>query len=327
MQPRPLLRCARRIAAALEPPPAPDTDLERYLVESIEMITRIRDQHSRRRRAAEHGWKLAAGRIRSHIERDLAAVGDILNRCRIALAPSPRRPSLCEIYAEVTQLADEFAEVRYDGHQRCVIVVTDPITLHETPLGRFEVSLPVAALPRPAAAVRVRALDPNPAGANPEVTHPHVSSERLCCGDGGAPLNSALMSHRLCDAALIVRSILGHYNPDSAYVALEDWHGVPCSECDCTVAEDDAEACQNCSDRFCEDCTRLCSCCDDVTCLSCAGTCESCRERCCEPCLHPCETCEETTCEGCLETGNCPACREQQEEDDAANNEQALLAD
>ena len=72
---------------------------------------------------------------------------------------------------------------------------------------------------------------PNPASTNSDVIHPHVKDGELCAGDAKAPINAALASGRLADAFLIIQSTLTDLQRRSAYVKLDQWHGVPCSDC------------------------------------------------------------------------------------------------
>jgi hypothetical protein len=47
-------------------------------------------------------------------------------------------------------------------------------------------------------------MDPHPSSRNNEVTHPHVSGERLCAGDAGAAIEAAIASGRICDFFVLV---------------------------------------------------------------------------------------------------------------------------
>jgi len=111
--------------------------------------------------------------------------------------------------------------------------VTEPITLEDVYLGPFRIQLElnkdirlssVEALSElyQGGAYHVIALEPNLAATDASVNHPHVSNERLCEGDGYAPIRAALEQGRLCDFFTLVRSILNTYSPDSPYVRLDD---------------------------------------------------------------------------------------------------------
>jgi len=83
------------------------------------------------------------------------------------------------------------------------------------------------------------ALDPHPAATSDEVTHPHVSNERLCEGDGSAAIKATLEEGRLYDFFTLVKNILNTYSPDSPYVALMDWDGEPCYDCGYVMSRED----------------------------------------------------------------------------------------
>ena len=68
----------------------------------------------------------------------------------------------------------------------------------------------------------------------------------------------ALAGGRICDFFLLVRSVLTCYNPDSAYVSLDNWHGVSCYECGYTTCPDDLSYCTTCDRDFCSDCASYC---------------------------------------------------------------------
>jgi hypothetical protein len=143
------------------------------------------------------------------------------------------------------------------------------------------------------------------------------------------PLQSALEQGRLADAFHLVRSVLGTYNPDSAYASLADWGGVPCWNCSCTTTEDDRYFCEGCDRDICSDCISSCKHCDRTRCSACISRCDVCNEACCRLCLTT-SACSETAlckdclrvCEGCSaeiapdeldeDTKRCPACNAKQ---------------
>ena len=138
---------------------------------------------------------------------------------------------------------------------------------------------------------RVVARDPNPAARNDSVTHPHVQDEMLCEGDGRSAIRAALAQGRIFDFFLLVSQVLHTYARGSAYVEMDDWSGVSCSDCGTTMSPDDSYCCQRCGSELCGDCRR-----------SCAG----CEESHCSGCLSQCPECEMDFCRGCLEV--CPGC-------------------
>ena len=129
-----------------------------------------------------------------------------------------------------------------------VRATTAPIELEGFYLGRFEIRLQWERIHQ-SSAYRVVALDPQPSSQRKEVTHPHVSSEYLCEGEGRLAIRSALDQGRIGDFFLIVLNLLRTYSPGNAYVELEDWDGVSCSNCDASCSSDELYSCHSC-ERF-----------------------------------------------------------------------------
>ncbi|MHC4356850.1 MAG: hypothetical protein ACYS0H_29475, partial [Planctomycetota bacterium] len=159
----------------------------------------------------------------------------------------------------------------------------------------------------------VVALNPNPAATDDSVTHPHVSGERVCEGDGAAAIRACLEQGRLCDFFTMVRSILTTYNPDSPYVALDNWDGAPCYDCGYAMNSEDTYYCYNCERDFCAECSTYCRQCEQTACICCCGQCSYCEEYACTNCISECSECEEIYCQSCLEDGICPTCKEEKE--------------
>ncbi len=173
----------------------------------------------------------------------------------------------------------------------------------------------------------IEALDPQPAASNEEVIHPHVQSGALCAGDAMAPIASALKEGRLADAFLAVNSVLHNYNPSSPYVAIEDWEGTRCNDCECLVDGDRSYFCHGCENRVCDECSRCCDVCDDVYCLNCLETIEDPELKyLCEHCRARCEGCDGFAVADELKEGLCPNCFNQQEQentDEQSNSDSA----
>ena len=64
------------------------------------------------------------------------------------------------------------------------------------------------------------ALIPIPAAPNEEVTHPHVSAQKLCAGEGQAAIEAALTSGRIADFFMLVDRVLHTYTEGSAFIEL-----------------------------------------------------------------------------------------------------------
>ena len=142
-------------------------------------------------------------------------------------------PKLSLVVEELTQVQQEFGDLEFNKAEDTISVVTEPITLEDVYLGPFRIQLELNKLSElyQGGAYHVIALEPNLAATDASVTHPHVSNDRLCEGDGYAAIRAALEQGRLCDFFTLVRSILNTYSPDSPYVRLDEWDSTPCYEC------------------------------------------------------------------------------------------------
>jgi len=227
-------------------------------------------------------------------------------------------PSMAEIYRELRQAEEEFGGLVYHEEGDLLAVSTEQIELQDIYLGEFEIQLRVPSLAemRYSEIYRIFALDPHPAASNDAVTHPHVNDGQLCPGDAGASIAMALAAGRFCDFFLLVRSVLTHYNPNSPYVSLDNWHGVACYECGYVASGDDVSWCSSCEHDYCDECSSYCRRCDDCTCTSCLENCPACEEPVCPSCLTRCPDCEEPICKTCLEEMQCPCIEENEENQD-----------
>lgn len=320
LEDRPARRIAETVRSALR--------LHRHtcLVEAIRQSAslastwdRMAGYPSRLEKAVARGWMGAASRV----ARDL---GDLLTSVPYGLQGIQRFlgdglapvPSMKDLVDDLVQVAREFGGVGYDASSGILAVQTDPIVLDGVHLGPFEIRLALERLSAPVLdrALAVKALEPHPAQANDAVTHPHVSDEHLCAGDGAASLEMALEEGRLCDGLLLVRSVLSNYNGDSPYVSLEDWDARTCRECGRAYADDDGSWCAGCDEEYCLECTTYCRRCNETLCLGCIGTCPVCEERVCGGCLTTCPDCGRRLCGTCLEERLC-SCHEKENEDDS----------
>jgi len=266
--------------------------------------------------ALARGWNTAADKL---VRRIAQVVRDLPFQAQnITLAAETLRtvtvPSVRSLLEDLQQLREELDGMTYDPRSRVLAVTTEAITLEGVYLGPFEVQLHVNRLARdePYAAYDVVALDPHPAGCNSDVTHPHVSGERLCAGDATTPISAALSSGRVTDFFLLVRSVLTTYNSSSPYVSLNDWSGTSCYECGDTIHSNETRWCSACDHDFCECCASYCRVCDETTCDTCLKACSVCDEPTCPSCLSQCPECDEPICTTCLKAGECP-CHEEEE--------------
>jgi hypothetical protein len=268
------------------------------------------------------GWHAAGVRLTDAAARLLINVPYVANQAQAAIGSCQRPvPSLREIFSELQAAQQEFGVLRYDAGQRVLSVTTDPIGLEGVELGPFEIELDITDLDGHTP-YRVVALDPDPAASNEEVTHPHVSAERLCPGDASGAIRMALESGRLGDLFTLVRSVLTTYNPESPYVPLANWHGHPCYDCGHVMDDDSRFFCESCERDYCDECTSYCRQCEESFCQECLTTCAHCDEPCCKACVPSCSDCDEACCKACLEDGLCPPCLEDLEENDESEEDQ-----
>jgi hypothetical protein len=237
--------------------------------------------------------------------------------------PTTRAPAQRDVFEDLRELETEFGDVRLDSTRRIVAVITEPIVLQETDLGRFELQINLSSPPGayPTEALRAIALDPNPCATDDAVTHPHVSGERVCLGDAAVPFGAALGAGRLADAMLIARAVLETYNEGSPYCSLDSWYGRACSDCGQIENVDDTCWCERCEQEFCGECFGSCAACGNSSCCSCLTTCLHCDESVCSGCLESCACCNEPACTSCLDDGLCPGCVEAESEEENEDDE------
>jgi hypothetical protein len=270
---------------------------------------------ARRRRAwmetaRRKGWDRAA----AHQERAFLAALQACSQAAGALAEhwcdSARSlPSFNDLYAELHALQEEFDRVEFDLANKTLAVHTASIVLEETNLGPFRIKLAWPQLTDRAGSecFDVVALEPRPASRDDGVTHPHVRGHRLCAGDAAIALQKAVAQGRLCDAFQMIRSVLETYNPDSAYVALDDWEGAACWNCSSHISGDDLWFCSDCDHDVCHDCIAFCGHCDRYACDSCQTHCDECNGSCCRRCLQKSACSARRCCPQCLKT--CLGCK------------------
>ena len=274
------------------------------LAEAIESLAQaqqcVQDSWRQIQKAHGRGWHLAARSIQPELFRqicDLAReAGNLHQRETQFNRNDADTPTLGFLLAELRQLHDEFDEVTIQAKQHLIVARTPPIELEGLLLGPFAIELHINLLASrlDSSCFEIVALEPNPAAVNSEVTHPHVQSNALCAGDATTPISQALRQGRLVDAFTLVRSVLSNYNPHSPYVAIDDWDGVRCHDCDEITDRDNLSYCEHCENDFCEHCISYCSFCDRSVCLSCLETDPVSGKSCCSNCRHACSKCGST---------------------------------
>jgi len=271
-------------------------------------------------KAVDKCWYPSAENIRSRISRNLTDFSHHLEQFKCTINTDDiKLPKPGDVVEELLQIEEEFGEIKLDLKARTISVITESIVLEGILFGSFEIRLSLNEIKKLAteSPYKIVALEPNPAGNDCDVTHPHVSHEKLCEGDGFIPIRKAIQQGRLSDFFTIIIQILQTYNPDSPYVSLDDWEGVSCYDCGYTVTGDDCYYCEDCDRDYCSSCSTYCQICDTTICLGCSYECPACNQPACKHCIVTCAACDETYCKDCVnEKGLCNSCQEQREEEE-----------
>ena len=294
-------------------------DLTRQLASLTGQLQQLTTESRKMGTSIAKGWLSAAQTGCEKVSRLLGEVEYCVPRIRpLAEKPLKETPTLSTLIEELDALEEKFGEIEFDTAKNTLSVITEPITLEDINLGRFKVQLELNKLDHLyySSPYFVIALEPNPAATNDSVTHPHVSDEKLCEGDGCAAIRAALEEGRICDFFVLVRSILNTYSADSPYVRLDDWEGSACYDCGRTMSSEDTYYCEHCEHDYCGECSTYCRRCEETVCLGCSGQCSYCQEMLCRNCVSKCEECGELFCESCLKDDLCPNCTEEQEQED-----------
>ena len=275
----------------------------------LDRMERIARSRSAQEKAITRNWSAAARRMANQTAGALQDLPHYITEAQRGIEASAAPvPSLRDLYGELIQLGREFGGIDCGCKNRYLAVATEPIELEGVYLGEFEIGLDVNRLTgEPGSdAFIVQALDPHPAASNSGVTHPHVNNEEICPGDASAAIRSALCAGRVCDAFMMMRSVLLVYNSGSPHVSLENWGGAPCYGCGYTVPDGDLHWCESCEEDFCDECSTYCERCSTTICSGCSQTCPVCEEIRCRSCMTICPDCSEPICLGCQEEDECP---------------------
>jgi len=278
-------------------------------------LRRLRDAERLLNFALDHELTLSCPLLQERVTQQLRLLRLAVQELETDHFPARQQFVLRDFYFDLVQLEDEFPEVRIDWDQHLLIVVTDPITLNDIALGPFSVRLNWVEWTQQQSlqALQVITDEPNAAEQNPDIIHPHVRDGELCSGDAQEALLKALQQGRLSEAFLLIRAVLTHYNPRSAYVSLENWYGTSCHNCGDNVSDDDRSYCEDCERDFCPSCSDCCVSCGSCRCLSCLDNCAACDERCCPGCLEQTST-DQLLCQSCR--ASCPGCHQLYSSDD-----------
>ncbi len=307
-----LARLALVILRGRTSTPAPVPTLPQTAFHRSQQLSGLAEDCRRR------GWAAAGRLCRDRLRRSLAELRRQLDALLSELdRPVPKTVlSLSDIIADLASLESEFDPVNVYLRERAISVTTGEFMLGGLAFGPFEILLELDRLGS-TTPYTVVAVGGSPAASDSSVTHPHVRDERLCEGEAHAAIRGALAAGRILDFFLVVRQTLSTYNPDSAYVGLDQWDGGSCADCGCHVASDERTLCERCDDELCDDCYGSCTACGRYLCASCGAPCTACHENHCESCLATCCGCNNLLCERCLTNEQCSRCR------DAAAQEEA----
>jgi hypothetical protein len=320
----------------------PVPDLEYEWTQLRNRWEAVRRAHRQVAMAVAHGWLLCLPECKKQLAECLRHLADA--SCALSSAYSQDDLpvlSLRHWLEEMTQLHEEFDGVTISREQGKIRVATPPITLREVSLGAFAIDLRSKGGTLSIASFEIEALDPSAANSDSDIFHPHVRDGELCAGDAKVPIRKALEEGRLVDAFLMIQSTLQTYNPRSAYVTLDKWHGEICSDCSETVDPQDSYVCERCHCTLCSQCRSECSSCSTAYCPSCIHTCADCKESYCRGCLEESESRQALYCRHCRASCNkcgnlvgqeeldaehqyCPACTEDALESDLESEPSAV---
>ncbi len=312
-----ILRIAARIRSQLFEFHKDDyRQLIRRIQQLLDQASHLQTSKKQLNLCLAHCWDDTRGKVLSKMSqsiRDLPYYVTSLQNTIDQIVQLKSTPSVRDIYEELKAAEREFGNLQWDRESDELFITTDPIELEGVFLGDFEIRLDISHLEKPEdQSVRVVALNPNPAASNSIVTHPHVSDERVCMGDGLSVVRAALTNGRIGDFFQVMVSVLETYNPDSPYVSLDDWCGLSCYDCGYLCDSESTYWCHSCDNDFCDQCVSYCSDCGEATCNGCLRKCPICDEGYCYACLTKCPDCEQPICKKCLEDFAC-SCKEELE--------------
>lgn len=255
----------------------------------------------------------------NHLERDLGAainkiklsLDAVLNDYITASTPKPKiNSTAAEITEELLALnsVNDYWKPVIDTRERTITVTTKEIVLtddddNSLALGKFALKWNWHS-----SVLHCIALSPNRPSGDRDVTHPHVTNDRLCMGEAETAINRAFADFRFTDAFLLIESVLHNYYEDSVYVPINEWDVPSCGDCGAT--DRTLTACVGCANDRCRGCARSCTICDSRFCYDCTsnyGCCQVCDDMICSGCIEDAPTCAD---HGAV-CGNCrKKCRE-----------------
>jgi hypothetical protein len=255
----------------------------------------------------EHGLSLCLPNLKKQLAQCLRCLVDSAVAMNSVYAQEDQPVlSLRHWLEEITQLNDEFDGVVISKADRKIKVEIPPLTLSDVYLGAFAIEFRLKDETPTLANFEIVALDPQPASSDSGLHHPHVRDHEICAGDAKVPVRQALETGRLVDAFLLIQATLQNYNRQSAYLTLDKWHGVACTDCSETVDPEDSYTCESCHCTLCSQCISSCSSCSSSRCPGCLCSCADCKADCCPGCLDESESNQSSYCRHCrARCGNC----------------------
>ena len=273
------------------------------------MLRRIEIASSRNWRAARELTVRDYRRTAEEMEKQLNEIKKTISE--VAQLPFVKTS---DVFLDLMALRQEFNDIRFDAKRKILSVVSKQIQLEDLNLGCFRIELHLETLGT-RGYYEIIAVDPNQASSNDNVTHPHVQDDRMCEGDAQPTIKLALQQGRLLDFFQIVEQVLSTYNPNSAYVTIDQWEGTTCRHCGHTADPDETRECADCGAMICDSCVYCCCDCEDSFCGNCEATCGGCLDSICKSCVKTCQECDESFCSYCLtENERCNTCEEKSKE-------------
>jgi hypothetical protein len=318
------LRAAGMILRRLEGGDIPLSSALSRLAQSVEAShTRVQRTWRLVSTAERRGWPAAARHVAEHLLLEVQSLhgsaNDLLLRQQQLHQATQQQldqppPCLRLLVDELQQLEEEFESVEYRLREGLICVQTEPIVLEELELGPFSIELHLKRLGRHAdsSCFQCVALKPNTPAHNSSVTHPHVQDCHLCAGEATLPIANALQQGRICDAFCLVYAVLREYNSGSPYVAIDEWEGARCDDCECAVDRDQLSCCEACERDVCTECMGFCDVCETSCCRGCLDRDERSQRNCCPDCRSTCSKCGRTVDADSFVVENelCPQCEE-----------------
>jgi hypothetical protein len=250
--------------------------------------------------AIEHGLSLCLPDLKKQLANCLRCLVDSALPINTVYAQEdPPVLSLRHWLDEIKQLHDEFDGVVISKAERKIRVEIPPLTLSGVYLGAFAIEFRLKDGAPTIANFEIVALDPQPASSDSALYHPHVRDSELCAGDAKVPVRQALETGRLVDAFLLIQATLQNYNRQSAYLTLDKWYGVTCTDCSETVDPEYGYSCEGCQSTLCSHCVNCCSSCSTTYCPGCIGGCAGCGGNYCSGCLEESESSHSSYCRRC----------------------------